>query len=76
LGGELIEVDTAITIVVKFIKKFVNDLRPMLIINTLFGKESIHLLSVDFTISIGVNLSEFCSETLLFLLLTGVNVPR
>ena len=66
LLGELIQLDTTVLILVKFVEKLVYNLLTMLIINTLSMQESVHFMSINFSIAICVDLSEFFCKTLLF----------
>ena len=63
---ELIQLDTTVLILVKFVEKLVYNLLTMLIINTLSMQESVHFMSINFSIAVCVDLSEFFCETLLF----------
>lgn len=69
LLGELSQINSTVLILVKLVEKLVNYLRPVLIVNTLSGKERVHFISIDFAVAVEVNLGEFLAEPLLFGLL-------
>ena len=66
LLGEFIQFDTTVLILVKFIEKLVYNLLSMLIINTLSRQEVVHFISINFSIAVRVDLSEFFCKALLF----------
>ncbi len=68
LLGEFVEINSAISILVKLFKDFVDDLRTVLVVNASLCQVLVHLVTLNFSISIHVHGSEGVSQLLLFTL--------
>jgi len=58
LSGKFSDVDHAISILITFGEKFLNNLTTVLLIDTLFGQELGHLFLVDFAVTVKVDGTE------------------
>ena len=65
LSRELGKVNSAILVSVQLLKKFGNDLGAVIIVDAALCQESVHLLSIDPTVPIGVNLGELLCQSFL-----------
>ncbi len=68
LLGEFVEINSAISVLVKLFKDFIDDLRTVLIVNASLCQVLVHLVTLNFSISIHIHGSEGVSQLLLFTL--------
>ena len=63
LFRELCYIDLTILVSVKLLENFVHDLASVLVVNAALGQENIHFISVNFSVSVSVELSKLLLQS-------------